>query len=943
MYHSRLFKSSSFTQRITIPGVAMLSVIFGTLLALACSGSSGNSLQTDDHQGFKTLEALVRNDPGTARDTILQHLDRLLACKADSQRAEKTRALELLSQIINLYTRSTGVRDLAARLSFLTKVDPETARQKQQIDSLFSSSSRTFSGIEGDSVEAAATRYLAILDSVGQAYAEIGDTLGRASVFRYRATALERIGLISDARYFAMVADSLAEIIGAPEISGDAHLLLGRIASIYGGNQFRADLHLQRALNLYRKIRRQDRIIYQLAYQAYTAYQRGSYELARHTYESALNIAQSESGPQMAVMQAYCMGQLAEIYFDLGEPDSAMVWCRRSLLLRESLNDRAQVAHALSTQGVILRSQGRTSAAFASFSRASHLFHEAGDSLGLLLNDGRLGELLLECAHYGRADSLFTNVIEYATKFESRYRALLGLGISALRQKNYGAARELLQECVFHNEELREGLPSIELRVGVLSDRTGAYFGLASMYLDEFRREEERAWIDSALSLMELAHARSLLEVNKDPQAKCRGEEELLSEISNLRVKSMYDTSGSAGHRERLRTMMDSLHILRIECGTARKSDGPKKQVSERKVTAETVMQHLRPDEAVFYYCTSPKVDWLVAFRSDGVSVFQLPVKADELERLVAAFRNSIDHYPEISEYQSDAHVSASKELYNATVPSDLDFSDLQTLYVIASGPLQGIPFAALIDSCGSYLTEHCAIVYPPSLTIALSRSKHSSTPRPDRTLVFANVAGSDISQFSQLPFADQELLVLQELLGSTVVTRTGRQATEHNFRAALKEPWDRVHLALHGLADRAAPSQSALVFAPERPDALPSMLNSDEIGAMNIDVTSVFLSACESGTGRVMGGEGVMSMARSFLLAGAKSVVASAWRVDDRASAEFASLYYRGIATGQSPRQALRAAQLHMIKSDRLLYRHPYFWASYLLHETNLLAPTRY
>ncbi len=110
-------------------------------------------------------------------------------------------------------------------------------------------------------------------------------------------------------------------------------------------------------------------------------------------------------------------------------------------------------------------------------------------------------------------------------------------------------------------------------------------------------------------------------------------------------------------------------------------------------------------------------------------------------------------------------------------------------------------------------------------------------------------------------------------------------------------------------------PDRAALVFAPgsESDDGL---WQAREIRRARMNADVVVLSACETGSGRLQGQEGVMNLARAFLTAGARSVVASLWNVDDRATATVMESFYEHLKAGSTVNEALRQAQLDFIKN---------------------------
>ena len=167
-------------------------------------------------------------------------------------------------------------------------------------------------------------------------------------------------------------------------------------------------------------------------------------------------------------------------------------------------------------------------------------------------------------------------------------------------------------------------------------------------------------------------------------------------------------------------------------------------------------------------------------------------------------------------------------------------------------------------------------------------------------------------------PFAQAQLL-------------EGGEATVANLEACLKGH-DVLHIAAHALADSRAPGLSGVVLAPEDGNAAFDYLTAERIREWRIRGRLVTLSACDSGHGRLRAGEGLLGLARAFLEAGAESVVASLWPVDDGATRRLMAVFYEGLARGESVAGALTAAKRTVRTAcERHLFptlAHPYIWA---------------
>jgi len=157
----------------------------------------------------------------------------------------------------------------------------------------------------------------------------------------------------------------------------------------------------------------------------------------------------------------------------------------------------------------------------------------------------------------------------------------------------------------------------------------------------------------------------------------------------------------------------------------------------------------------------------------------------------------------------------------------------------------------------------------------------------------------------------------------------TGEEATETNFRKAIFEPAI-FHFAMHSLSDTVDSRYSCLLFDGRNDTTEDGKLYNYEISLSRIYSPMIVLSACNSGTGTLFHGEGLMSLARGFILAGASSVIKTAWEINDEASAAIITRFYHHLSKGEKKDEALRLAKLEYLDNCPPAYTNPYYWAAY-------------
>jgi CHAT domain-containing protein len=276
-------------------------------------------------------------------------------------------------------------------------------------------------------------------------------------------------------------------------------------------------------------------------------------------------------------------------------------------------------------------------------------------------------------------------------------------------------------------------------------------------------------------------------------------------------------------------------------------------------------------------------------------------------------------------------------------------------LIVVADGKLNLLPFDALRDSEGSYVLESRVVTYAPSATVLyLLRESSPTQPAMRNFLGVGGVAysgsgtsgkenqapaangvadffGLDSVTFPDLPGSTQEVVGSAGIVGGTKELLLEGKATEAEFKAQPLSEFQIIHLAVHGLANAEFPDRAALVLGSSSASGEDGLLQVREIRDLSLRAELVALSACDTGTGKLLGQEGIASLERAFLLAGAKSVIASLWPADDTFTVALMKRMYQHLADGADKGAALRQAKLDLLKEfgDQAL---PVYWAGFTL-----------
>jgi CHAT domain-containing protein len=242
-------------------------------------------------------------------------------------------------------------------------------------------------------------------------------------------------------------------------------------------------------------------------------------------------------------------------------------------------------------------------------------------------------------------------------------------------------------------------------------------------------------------------------------------------------------------------------------------------------------------------------------------------------------------------------------------VENQIDEGDV--LCIVPHGALHLVPFHALRFSAG-YLIERNPVVYAPSASVLARVIRSSREQKYSGALVVGDTRGD-------LPYADREAQAVAGLLGTNQLT--ARQATRRGLQEALARTNHLriLHLACHGYFDTDDALSSGILASDNDERGEPAVLRARDLLAMEFHSDLVALSACQSGLSEVTPGDELMGLNRALLVAGARSVVGSLWRVNDLSTSFLMRFFYEGWVTeGLSKVEALRRAQRRLMNLTR-------------------------
>jgi CHAT domain-containing protein len=189
------------------------------------------------------------------------------------------------------------------------------------------------------------------------------------------------------------------------------------------------------------------------------------------------------------------------------------------------------------------------------------------------------------------------------------------------------------------------------------------------------------------------------------------------------------------------------------------------------------------------------------------------------------------------------------------------------------------------------------------------------------------------MGKLNDLPFARQEATYVSDITHGTLYENSA--ATESVFKRESGK-YDIIHLAMHTILNDKDPMRSTLIFSHLNDSVDDGFLKTYEIYGVPLKAKMVVLSSCNTGTGLLNSGEGILSLARGFIYSGSQSVVMSMWEIEDRSGTDIVKMFYSNLKKGYTKSDALKKARISFLKNSDNLRSHPYFWAALVVYGNN-------
>ncbi|MEM7051867.1 MAG: CHAT domain-containing tetratricopeptide repeat protein [Acidobacteriota bacterium] len=702
-------------------------------------------------------------------------------------------------------------------------------------------------------------------------------------------------------------------------------------------------------------------------------------------YRDALDLAQKLGDRRI---EAKAVANIGWAYLADDQAEVALGYLERGLALAQELGEPRRRAFALINLSMAHSELGQSDQALQLARETVALTAEMDDRIVKAEAQRRLGEALRDGGQLAESLPAFHRALETWSALEfhsSRAGALFELSLAERRLGQLEDARRHLVAALETIDDLRTQVAVHDLRASFLAAK-GDY---AETYIDllmELHQAEPRAGHQlTALEASERGRARTLLDALTEVHGRIRqGVEPALLEREaalraalNERERQRVARLGEGADETVVANLLQQIQDLRSEHRAVEeriRSTSPRYAALTRPAPlgVGALQDLLDSNTTLLHYSLGEKRSFLWVLTDDSVESHRLPPRAKieqaarRLYELLTAA--NVSRQGETAQQRQERLAAAEDdfETVAGSLSADLLGPAANRLtggrvVIVAPGALQYIPFAALPAPGGNgrpMVADHILANLPSASVLAILRSEAARRQAPggelaivadpvfrreDRRVRQAKLAAAealrstpdDSLDFRRLYFSRQEA----RTIAAMVPPESRLEALDFAARRELAvdgalSDYRLVHFATHGVLNTDYPALSGLVLSlfDDQGEEREGFLRLHDIYNLELNADLVTLSACETALGRQIQGEGLIGLTRGFMYAGAPRVVASLWKVQDRATAKLMERFYAGmLQKNLPPAEALRAAQVSLWSSEK--WSSPYYWAPFVFH----------
>lgn len=586
---------------------------------------------------------------------------------------------------------------------------------------------------------------------------------------------------------------------------------------------------------------------------------------------------------------------------------------------------------------------------------------------------------------------VFRNIDDIA----SAAMALEGIARAEEQRGNLAGARKYIEESLALRETVRSRSGSLELRASYRATIERAYEFYIDLLMQQHAFSPRHGYDAEALQASERGRARSLLEQLSEARIDIREGVEValiekerdLARVLNAKAQREMQLKARRGNNDEIAALHREIGALedqyqQVQAAIRQSSPQYSALVQPQPLDLKGIQQQLDPDTVLLQYALGERRSYVWVVTPHYLHSYTLlkradiePIAREVYESLVArsvvkSLETPAQRRTRIARADASFQDAAARLSYLILSPVAAQLTP-KRLVVVADGALQYVPFAALTVSGDPYrplVFDHELVSLPSASAFAMQRQNlKDRAPAPKSVAVIADpVFAMNDARFktgAQAPAVNEPAettRIIEHLQGTAkgqlsiprlpftrreadqilAVAPSGGSLKAVDFNASRSiatggelSKYRYVHFATHGYLDTSRSNLSAIVLSLFDDQGKPQdgFLRTHDIYNLKLPAELVVLSACETGLGKDVTGEGLEGLTRGFMYAGARRVIVSLWNVNDKATAALMQRLYVGmLRSGKTPAAALRAAQIQMLRTPH--WQSPYFWAPFVM-----------
>ncbi|XP_078370427.1 uncharacterized protein LOC144654214 isoform X1 [Oculina patagonica] len=611
-------------------------------------------------------------------------------------------------------------------------------------------------------------------------------------------------------------------------------------------------------------------------------------------------------------LEAVMNGNLGTVYESLGDITTAKKYFEKSLAITKGIGSKDGEGTALGNLGTLHASLGEYAEARKCYEQALEIARQTADKKGEMTMNNNLGSLYLSQNELQKALDFFKTALEICEQMgdvHGKSMSYCNIAMVYVVCQDTPKALSHLSASIKSLEDMRESVGESEYYKIGFADKNAAPYRLMITVLLKLK------CVNAALSISELARARSLAELIAT-RYSCK-------DLPGFDPNRWIDFANVIKNKS-CTCLSFCFVYVKLLCWIVRASRVD--VVTNKDLTAD-----IRPQGASIQDLLETLVNQfyetfglLEGERCEDRSLFLW--EENTTERSPSKVEEGVTTSQVTEQNEGDQDPRVLKDLYNIIIAPVHKLLKGSEIIIVPDRSLYRIPFAALMDESGEYLSEKFRIRFIPSLTTLKLIQDSPANYHSQTGVLIVGDPEVGLAELDPLPCAREEVEMIGRLLH--VRPLIGKQATK---QAVLQEihSVSLIHIAAHGNADRGDIALAPAQHIKGKPKKEDFVLTMSDISKVQLRAKLVVLSCCHSGRGQIKA-EGVVGIARAFLGSGARSVLVSLWAVDDSATMEFMKQFYGHLVRGKSASESLHETMKWMRGNPQ--YSEVRKWAPFML-----------